>query len=123
MKRTILTGRGVVIWHRHVAVERDSDLTALVGLELLTINLDSVGMSENERVASTEWGMLASLEAYYQEQTYIHGSVLLSPASLRERSEQRPGAKTPRPYPRIAVHHGSLRVILDRDYRVSQVQR
>jgi hypothetical protein len=39
--------------------------------------------------------------------------VELSPSADLERSDDRPGAKTPRPYPRIATHHGSLCVSLD----------
>ena len=44
--------------------------------------------------------------------TYIHGSVRLSPTALLIRSLEWPGAKTPRPYPRMATHQGSFIVSL-----------
>jgi hypothetical protein len=44
--------------------------------------------------------------------TYIQGSVDESPPGERSRSLDRPGAKTPRPYPRIAQHQGSFIVSL-----------
>lgn len=46
---------------------------------------------------------------------YIQGSVDESPSGLRLRSLERPGAKTPRPWPRIAQHQGSLIVNLEKD--------
>jgi len=45
--------------------------------------------------------------------TYIHGSVDESPSGDLVRSLERPGAKTPRPYPRMETHHGSFTVNLD----------
>lgn len=44
---------------------------------------------------------------------YIHGSVEESPSGDLVRSLERPGAKTPRPYPRVETHHGSFTVNLD----------
>ena len=44
--------------------------------------------------------------------TYIHGSVEESPSGDLSRSLDRPGAKTPLPYPRIEIHHGSFIVSL-----------
>ena len=44
--------------------------------------------------------------------TYTHGSVVESPSADRDRSEHLPGAKTPMPYPRVAIIQGSLNVIL-----------
>ena len=43
---------------------------------------------------------------------YIHGSVEESPSGERTRSLDRPGANTPRPWPRMEMHHGSLCVNL-----------
>ena len=44
--------------------------------------------------------------------TYIQGSVDELPSGECSRSLDRPGAKTPRPYPRIALHQGSFSVSL-----------
>ena len=46
------------------------------------------------------------------ERTHIHGSVDESPSGERTRSLERPGANTPRPCPRMEMHHGSLCVSL-----------
>lgn len=43
---------------------------------------------------------------------YIHGSVEESPSGERSRSLDRPGANTPRPWPRTEMHQGSLCVNL-----------
>ena len=51
----------------------------------------------------------------YQEKSgaaYIHGSVEESPSGERVRSLDRPGANTPRPWPRMEIHQGSLCVNL-----------
>lgn len=44
--------------------------------------------------------------------TYIQGSVEPSPSGDLFLSEDLPGAKTPRPYPRMEMHHGSFIVSL-----------
>lgn len=44
--------------------------------------------------------------------THIQGSVEESPSDERKRSLDRPGAKTPLPYPRMEMHHGSFIVNL-----------
>ena len=57
------------------------------------------------------------------KEAYIHGSVEESPSGQRERSLERPGANTPRPYPRIEIHHGSLNVSLKGKHSVSTTGR
>ena len=54
------------------------------------------------------------------KEAYIHGSVEESPSGQHERSLERPGANTPRPYPRIEIHHGSLNVSLAGKYWMSK---
>lgn len=87
-------------------------------LELLAVQLRSIGMGEDHTVPNTEVGIIGytlsdgirtSEKIKY---TYIHGSVEESPSVERERSLERPGANTPRPYPRIDIHQGSLNVSL-----------
>ena len=45
--------RAIIIWHGPVAVERDTDLAALLRLELLTVQLRRVRVREDDVVADT----------------------------------------------------------------------
>jgi hypothetical protein len=69
-----------------------------VRLELFAVDLYGVSMGEDEGVAGAErWVKSKKTIVDGFDAAYIHGSVELSPTGDIERSEQRPGAKTPRP--------------------------
>jgi hypothetical protein len=42
-----------------VAIQRNTDLTALLGLEFVPVQFDGVGMGQNNTVTDTEAGMSA----------------------------------------------------------------
>jgi len=49
------TFRRVIVWHRPVPIERDTNLTMLRRLELVTIDLDGRGMSEDQIMPHNPW--------------------------------------------------------------------
>jgi hypothetical protein len=86
----------VVVWHAHVAVQRDTNHASLVRLVLLAVDLDSVCMREDQVVADAA-SESACVTRHPATDTNIQGSVELSPSVDLERSDERPGANAPLP--------------------------
>lgn len=104
----IHTLRFIVIWHSPIAVQRNSNLAALGRLELLTIDLHGISVREDNVVADAVGFKVQYQQTFVElgvwgwvwvvrEDTHIQGSVELSPSGDLLRSEDLPGAKTPRP--------------------------
>ena len=49
-----LTFGRVIVWNTPVAIQSDTDLTSLLGLKLISVYFDGVGMGEDEVVSGTE---------------------------------------------------------------------
>ena len=49
-----LTFGRVIVWNTPVAIQSDTDLAALLGLKLISVYFDGVGMGEDEVVSGTE---------------------------------------------------------------------
>ena len=49
-----LTFGRVIVWNTPVAIQSDTDLASLLGLKLISVDFDGVGMCEDEVVSGTE---------------------------------------------------------------------
>ena len=109
----MLTFRTFIVGDSHISVQGDSDNATLGRFELIAVQLHRKSMGQ-DNVMSDAMHKVENIRGDAGGGcAYIHGSVDESPSGDLVRSLQRPGAKTPRPYPRTETHHGSFTVNLD----------
>ena len=108
-----LTFRAFIIRNSHVPIQGDSDNPTLGGLKLIAVRLYHKSMRQYDMVSDAKNGVGNIRGTVGDGSAYIHGSVDESPLEDLVRSLERPGAKTPRPYPRTETHHGSFTVNLN----------
>jgi hypothetical protein len=108
-----LTFWAFIVGDSHIPVQGDSNNTALSGFEFIAVQLHRKSVRQDDVMSDATnevENIRGDIAGGY---AYIHGSVDESPSGDLVRSLERPGAKTPRPYPRTETHHGSFTVNLD----------
>jgi hypothetical protein len=113
----VLTFWTFIVGDSHISVQGDSDNATLGRFELISVQPHRKSMRQDDVMSDTIHKVGNIREDVEGGCTYIHGSVDESPSGDLIRSLERPGAKTPRPYPRTETHHGSFTVNLDHHAR------